>query len=181
MTFDLTHDLPQIDADQFVLRPLRPEDEGLITLYAADERVARMTTSIPHPLPPGAAASLIKRAQASDRTEHFWAMDASGSGGASLMGLISLDTVHPSQAEIGYWVAPAFWGTHTASCAVTALLDTNPLGCETIFAAVFKDNPASAKVLTNAGFKYLGDAEGFCVARDAAVPTWTYSRRMTGA
>ena len=29
-----------------------------------------------------------------------------------------------------------------------------------------------------AGFVYLGDAETYCVARDAAVPTWTYSRKL---
>ena len=35
---------------------------------------------------------------------------------------------------------------------------------DTIFAAVFQDNPASARVLTNCGFEYVGDAEAFSVA-----------------
>ena len=39
---------------------------------------------------------------------------------------------------------------------------------------------ASARVLTNCGFQYLGDAEGHCVARDAVLPTWTYSFRPGG-
>jgi len=42
---------------------------------------------------------------------------------------------------------------------------------------VFQGNAASARVLTNTGFQYLGDAEGFCVARNATLPTWTYSRK----
>ena len=32
---------------------------------------------------------------------------------------------------------------------------------DTMFATVFQDNPASARVLTNAGFVYLGDAETY--------------------
>jgi len=43
---------------------------------------------------------------------------------------------------------------------------------------VFQDNPASARVLTNCGFEYIGDAEAFSVARNAKVPTWTYLRKF---
>jgi RimJ/RimL family protein N-acetyltransferase len=47
-----------------------------------------------------------------------------------------------------------------------------------MFASVFQDNPASARVLIHCGFEYLGDAETFCVARDTTMPTWTYSRKL---
>jgi len=40
------------------------------------------------------------------------------------------------------------------------------------------DRNQSDKVLTNAGFAYLGDAETFCLARGATVPTWTYSLKL---
>ncbi|MFT4744129.1 MAG: RimJ/RimL family protein N-acetyltransferase, partial [Yoonia sp.] len=42
-------------------------------------------------------------------------------------------------------------------------------------AEMFQVNPGSARVLTNCGFDYLGDAEAFSVARGATVPTWTYT------
>ena len=58
------------------------------------------------------------------------------------------------------------------------MLDANPQDAETFFGVVFQDNPASARVLTNAGFEYIGDAESFSVARNATVPTWTYIRKM---
>jgi RimJ/RimL family protein N-acetyltransferase len=54
----------------------------------------------------------------------------------------------------------------------------NPLDDKTMFAEAFQDNPRSARVLTNAGFQYLGDAESFSVARNARVPTWTYIRKL---
>ena len=55
---------------------------------------------------------------------------------------------------------------------------SHPRGDAAYFAAVFQDNPASARVLTNAGFEYLGDAEAYSVARDAMVRTWTYIRKL---
>jgi len=70
------------------------------------------------------------------------------------------------------------WNTGLASEAVKAMVAANPLGNDTIFASVFQDNPGSARVLTNCGFAYLGDAESWSVARNARVPTWTYLRRM---
>ncbi|WP_322865922.1 GNAT family N-acetyltransferase [Aquicoccus sp. G2-2] len=170
---------PVIEAERFALRPLRVSDSGLITLYAGDERVAKNTSSIPHPLPPGTTEDFIRRALADDRVEDVWAMDGTSIDGPELMGVIGLKRLDRNQSEIGYWVAPAFWNTGLAQEAVAALIAANPLQSETIFASVFQDNPASARVLTNQGFEYLGDAETFCIAREANVPTWTYSLKRS--
>ncbi len=170
---------PVIETPRFLLRPLRRSDAGMIAHYTSELRLARMTTSIPHPLPPGATEAFITRATESSRVEDVWAMDASEQGGAEVMGLISLERLTDgNQAEIGYWVAPPFWNTGHASEAVRAMVQANPFGSATMFASVFQDNAASARVLTNCGFKYIGDAEAFSVARNSAVPTWTYLRRM---
>lgn len=169
-----------IPAERIVLRPLRVSDAGLIALYAGDLRVARGTKSIPHPYPPGAATQLIARAQAADRHRDVWAMDGSARGWSEVVGLVTLTRLDRRQSEIAYWVAPAFWNTGIASEAVRALIAANPHRAAQIFAEVFQDNPGSARVLTNAGFEYLGDAEAYSVARGATVPTWTYALK-TGA
>lgn len=179
MMHEYIQNQPTLETERFDLRPLRKADQGLISLYAGDERVARMTATIPHPLPPGAAEAFIMRALAEGRDEDVWAIDATKSGGAELAGLIALERMDRNQSEIGFWVAPAFWNSGLAHQAVEALLAANPQENETIFASVFQDNPASAKVLTDCGFTYLGDAESFSVARDAAVATWTYLKRLT--
>ncbi|MGR3617028.1 MAG: GNAT family N-acetyltransferase [Paracoccaceae bacterium] len=178
MSLDQISMQPVIETDRFVLRPLQKSDEGLISMYASDQRVARMTTSIPHPVPPGMTEALVARASAPDRAEDMWAMDGTRDGGPELMGVISLQKLDRNQSEVSFWVAPVFWNTGLASDALQALVDFNPLGNDTMFASVFQDNPASARVLTHCGFRYLGDAESFSVARDAAVPTWTYSRKL---
>ncbi|MAO00519.1 GNAT family protein [uncultured Roseovarius sp.] len=178
MKYETIVNQPVIVAERFDLRPLRVSDAGLIGMNAGDVRVARFTRSIPHPLPPGATEALIARAQAEGRSEDIWAIDGTKAGGSEVMGLISLERVDDGQSEIAYWVAPAYWNTGVASAAVEALLAANPHRARTIFASVFQDNAASARVLTNCGFQYLGDAEAFSVARGAKVPTWTYSKKM---
>lgn len=169
-----------IRADRVTLRPLQKSDQGLLELYAGDPRVANFTQSIPHPLPPGAVEAFVARSLAEDRMQDVWAMDGTAAGLGELVGVISLNRMEdaPRKSEIGYWVAPLFWHTGLASEAVNALLDANPQGCDTIFAEVFQDNPFSARILTNAGFEYLGDAETFSVARGASVPTWTYLKKL---
>lgn len=167
-----------IAADRFVLRPLRRSDAGLLAMYTSDKRLAEATRSIPHPLPPGATEGFIARALSEKRVDDVWAMDGSAHGLAEVLGLVSLTRMDRAQSEIGYWVAAAFWNTGFASEAVKAMVAANPHEARTIFAEVFQDNPVSARVLTNCGFQYLGDAEAFSVARNAAVPTWTYIRKQ---
>jgi RimJ/RimL family protein N-acetyltransferase len=169
---------PVIETERFTLRPLRRSDLGLLELYAGDQRVARATRTIPHPLPPGAVEAFIGRVTQPERDEDVWAMDGTKTGLGELLGTINLKRMDRGQSEIGYWVAPAFWNTGLASEAVRAMIAANPRGDKTLFAEVLQDNPVSARVLTNAGFAYIGDAEAYSVARGATVPTWTYLKKL---
>lgn len=150
-----------IETERFVLRPLRRSDMGLIEMYTGDLRVARNTQSIPHPVPPGMTEAFVARAMADQREEDVWAMDGLKSGGAEVMGLISLTRMDRNQSEVGYWVAPHFWNTGLASDAVQALVDANPMSNATMFASVFQDNPASARVLTPLWVRISGGCRRF--------------------
>lgn len=178
MSLDLVINQPVIETSRFVLRPLRDSDSGLIAHYTGDERVARMTSSIPHPLPPGAVEAFVARAKAEGRDEDVWAIDGTPDGGEELKGIISLKRLDRDQSEVHFWIAPPFWNTGLASEALEALVTANPLKNVAMFATAFQDNPASARVLIHCGFEYLGDAETFSVSRNANVPTWTYSRKL---
>lgn len=177
MSFEGIYTQPTIEADGFVLRPIRRSDAGQVGLYAGDERIAKATSSIPHPLPPGTTEGFIERSLAEGRVEDVWVIDASEDG-SQVLGVIGLSRMDREQSEIGYWVAPQLWGNGLASKAVEAMIEANPQACRTLFGSVFQDNPASARVLTNAGFEYIGDAETFSVARDSSVSTWTYIKKL---
>ena len=178
MSKDLFPDQPMINAQRFDLRPLRVSDTGQIALHSADLRIARMASRIAHPLPPGATAAVIERAMGKTRDEDIWAIDGSKSARPDLMGVISLKRLDRDQSELSYWIAVAFWNTGLASEAVQALVDANPMTNTTIFAAVFQDNLAAARVLSKSGFSYLGDAETFSAARGENVPTRTYTIKL---
>ena len=175
---DATLNQPVIATERFILRPLRPSDAGMIAHYTGDKRVAEGTRAIPHPLPPGVSEAFVARALSADRTEDVWAIDGTESGLGELVGVVSLTRLEDAQSELGFWIGAGFWNTGFATEAVQALVAANPHCARTLFAEAFQDNPSSAKVLTNAGFSYLGDAESWSVARDARVPTWTYLRLM---
>lgn len=169
---------PVIEAERFTLRPLQLSDSGMIAHYMSDRRVAEGTQGIPHPLPPGTAESFVARALAPERDSDVWAIDGSAHRLAELLGVISLTRMEGNQSELHYWVGPGFWNTGFATEAVRALVEANPHDSRTLFAEAFQDSPNSARVLTNCGFVYLGDAESWSVARNALVPTWTYLRKM---
>lgn len=168
----------EIITERLTLRPVRKSDTGLFAMYAGDKRVAEATQGIPHPLPPGAAEAFVTRAMATGGDEDIWVMDGTRAALPEVLGVISLKKMDRAQSEVAFWVAPAFWNLGIASEAVTALVEANPQQNCTLFAEAFQDNPGSARVLTNAGFQYLGDAESFSVARGTTVPTWTYIRKL---
>ncbi|WP_118132643.1 GNAT family N-acetyltransferase [Oceanicella sp. SM1341] len=167
--------------ERMALRPVRPSDAGLLRLYAGDARLARMTTSIPHPYPPGAAEAFIAGALSGKHREMVRVLDATPSDGAELIGLISARWHADGAVEIGYWVGPPFWNTGYASEAVLAMVEHLRAAGETrLIASVFQDNPVSARVITKAGFAYQGEGEAYSVARDGRVATWTYTLTEAG-
>lgn len=172
-------DQPVIETPRLVLRPLRPSDAGMIAHYTSDRRVAEGTQSIAHPLPPGAAENYVSRALSPERVEDVWAIDGAAHRLAEVLGIVSLTRMEREQSELRFWVGAGYWNTGFASEAVEALVAANPHKSRTLFAEAFQDNTGSARVLTNCGFSYLGDAESWSLARGALVPTWTYLRKMS--
>ncbi len=171
------------------LRRLRPDDAGLVQLYASDPRVARMTERIPHPYPPGLAEAFVARAAKGSASEVAWAIDIADTGetdgddtgkDGSLIGIIALRREPSGTARTGYWVAPAFWNAGYASEAATAVVShAATLGIPEVTARVFQGNAASVQVLLHAGFDYTGDGEIYSLAQARMVPTHNYRRILT--
>ncbi len=183
---DMSHDQPEHDQPEFVtermrLRALRRADAGVIALYCGHADLARMTTAIPHPYPPGLAESFVVRVGDTSDGETVWALDTGEDDMNGLIGLISLRLRPEGEGEIGFWVAPAFQGAGYASEAVEAIVaHAEDLGLKALVARAFQDNFASVKVLARSGFEYEGEGELYSLARDAVVPTFRY-RRVLGA
>ena len=166
-----------IATERLRLRRFRPSDAALIELQASDRRVAWMTERVPHPYPPGLAAGFVERVAAGTEDEVGWAIDADLDYEAEngLIGTIMLRLEAPGSARVGYWLAPAFWGTGYASEALGGVVGfARGAGFRELTARVFQDNPASVKVLIHAGFAYVDDGEAYSLARGTMVPTHNY-------
>ena len=66
------------------------------------------------PLPPlattGATEAFIEQVQNPAGTEDVWVLDGSASNFAEVLGVIGLKRLGRRPSELGYWLAPAYWG-----------------------------------------------------------------------
>ena len=71
------------------------------------------------------------------------------------------------KAEIGYWLAPPFWGQGLATEAGHALVSwlEESCGAKQFTSGYFADNPASGRVLEKLGFRKSHNAPLFCLGR----------------
>ena len=179
MTSDVA--LPEktvLETKRFKIRPLNLKDIIKVEMYVRYIRLARSSGTIPHPLTPDFVKDFIEKSMSDETSLDAWGIEVEESGSTNLIGVVSLNRLDRSQSEIAYWVIPAIWNTGVATEAVKAFIEVNPQNCKTIFGSVFQDNPASSRVLTNAGFEYIGEAESLSVARSAMVATWTYIKKL---
>ena len=175
---EITEKFPTFKTKRLNIRPLSNDDLPNIEMNIKDIRVAKFTGNIPHPLTPDYTKNFIKNSLSPEQSEDAWGIEIKAGNNTDFVGVVSLNRLDRSQSEIAYWVVPAIWNTGIATEAVKAFIKLNPQDCKTIFGSVFQDNPASSRVLENAGFQYIGSAESFSISRNEMVPTWTYINKL---
>ena len=76
---------------------------------------------------------------------------------AELIGAAGLMNVYQGDAELGYWIGEPYWGQGFASEAVDAVIGfgITSLELQRVHAHHLSCNPASGKVLRNAGLNRL--------------------------
>lgn len=167
------HVVPVIETARLRLRPVTPGDAGELERMNSTFEVAKQTTSIPHPYPPGEGEAVVRRWV----TMHLageavgWIITRREDG--RVMGAIGLRREKKvNNAEIGYTIDPGCWGQGYATEAARAVTDHAfaGLGVVKVFAGWYADNPASGRVLEKAGFVREGyrvaHGERFGLVRD---------------
>jgi len=139
------------------VRPYVLEDAEALAKYA-DNRAVWITLRdrFPHPYTTDDAVGFLRIATTQQPTSDFAIATADEVIGG--IGLQRQSDVHRLTAEIGYWLGEPFWGRGIATRAVRAVtawaFATTSL--ERLYACVFATNPASARVLSNAGYQFEG-------------------------
>jgi RimJ/RimL family protein N-acetyltransferase len=156
---DLTaDDIFRLETKRLWLRWLRAADADEITRFASLPATAQMTAAIPHPYPPGEAERFIFKSRADNASSRSLVLAITRKRAAQHpIGVISATGSGRDEVELGYLLAPEFWGRGLATEATTALVDAvfalSPVGC--IVANVRVINVASRRVLEKCGFAYI--------------------------
>ena len=129
---------------------------------ANDDRITRfMTDQFPYPYTEEDADAWIAKCEAQDPPRSFAILvDGEVAGG---VGCEPMGDIRTGTGEVGWWLAPRFWGRGIITVAVRRYLDYcfDDLGLHRVEAGVFLSNPASARVAEKAGLVLEG------IARDA--------------
>jgi RimJ/RimL family protein N-acetyltransferase len=156
---DLTSDdIFRIETRRLWLRWPRATDAAAIKAFAGLVDVAQMTAEIPHPYPAGEAERFVLQARADNACGRGLVLAITQKSAVrTVIGIVAAHADQTPDVEIGYVIAPAFWGKGIATEAVKALIDTvfRLTKAERVVANSRVINPASRRVLEKCGLSYI--------------------------
>jgi RimJ/RimL family protein N-acetyltransferase len=147
----------RIELERCVLRPWRSDDAQSLAEGANNRNVwLTLRDFMPHPYTLADAEAYL-RSVAEEGPKFSLCIEVDGKA-AGAIGLRFESDVHRLTAELGYWLAEPFWGRGVMSEAVAGLVEHafQTFALRRIFASVYANNPASARVLEKAGFVFEG-------------------------
>ena len=155
----MTETIPDLHSKRLILRPFTQSDAQDVASYVGDKEIAATTLSIPHPYSLEMAVEWIDtHVEAFARGESVnFAITLSDT--LELIGAVGLvRNEEHDRAEMGYWVGKPHWNRGFASEAAHLVVDFGfeVWQLERIYAQHFATNPASGKVMMNAGMQYEG-------------------------
>ena len=148
---------PVIETRRLKLRSPEARDLPRIAQMASDYDIARMTLRMPHPYAPAHAEAFLAQTAAQDRTrDNTFVVELEDEGPVGVLGFFHDKDPYP---EMGYWIGRPWWGRGLATEAAEAALAWagRTWRRRAVAAGHFSDNPASARVLSKAGFLYTGE------------------------
>ena len=158
-------------SERLFLRPAWIEDAPAVAAGIGEEAIVRNLARAPWPYSLQNAVEFLSMPQ-TDALPRFL-LTLPGDDGSEVVGMCGLHFDEDDEPELGYWIARKWWGQGYATEAARAVIGVAKAhGIARIRAGHFVDNPASGKVLRNAGFVPTGEsARRFSVARGCEVPS----------
>ena len=141
------------------IRPWRMEDAaGIAEALNNKNIIDNLRDGIPYPYTECDAEAFIAARLSADGNSSFSFAIAADNRVVGSIGVFRQDNIHARTAEMGYYIAQAFWGRGIGTSAVRQVCgyifgNTDIIR---IFAEPFSRNIASCRVLEKAGFTYEG-------------------------
>ena len=154
------------------LRAVTDADAARIAELAGVWEVASMTGRIPYPYSEEAARSWVSGL--ADREEVFGIEFE-----RELIGICGFTIDANGDAELGYWIGKPYWGHGFATEAANAVMTHGyaKSGVRRFVCKHLTGNPGSERVIRKLGFRFVGNATGWCEARKCELPALSYERR----
>ena len=147
----------EISLETCTIRSWRKSDAVSIAQLADNRAVWRnMRDRFPHPYRRKDAKAWIRAVRKAD-PETFFAIAVDGTA-VGAIGLHPQPDILRRSMEIGYWLGEPYWGRGIATEAVRALTRYafEHFDIARLYGYVFEWNPASARVLQKAGYRFEG-------------------------
>ena len=146
----------RIELAKCVLRSWHLDDAPALAEGANNRNVwLRLRDLIPQPYALADAEAYLRSVE--EGPKHALCIEVEGRAAGAISLRFESD-VHRLTAELGYWLAEPFWGRGIMSEAVSGFVEHSfrSFALRRIFASVYANNPASARVLEKAGFEFEG-------------------------
>jgi RimJ/RimL family protein N-acetyltransferase len=162
--------------ERLLLRPGWMDDAPALQAAIAHEEVARNLAKLPWPYSIKDAQSYLGQNRGAEDANLL--VFARTEEALQLIGGVCLQLDEDGETEIGYWIAPRYWGFGFATEAAAAVvrLARHGLRLPRLVSGHFADNPASGEVLQKIGFKPTGRiVNRMSMARGREVPCVLYA------
>lgn len=165
-------------SERLLLRPGWIEDASEVTAQIADRAIVRNLARVPWPYREEHARSWLaaQSASSNDVMLPTFLMTLPDETGSQIIGCCGLHEGRDGGVDIGYWLGRNYWGHGFATEAARAVLAVaQTLGHDRVFGRHAVDNPASGRVMRNAGFVPTGRmANYFSMGRNTEVVSLEY-------
>jgi ribosomal-protein-alanine N-acetyltransferase len=147
----------ELDCGICRLRPLRTSDIPALARHANNLKVAEhLRERFPSPYSIEDGYHFLEQAQCTHES-----CVAGIVVDDEVVGVISIQLhsdIDRCSGELGYWLGEAFWGRGIVTAAIISFTSwaMPRFSLTRVYANVFAENPASARVLEKAGFEYVG-------------------------
>lgn len=152
-------DFPTLETERLILRRLEVSDAPQIYAYMEDREIAFNTLLIPYPYPEGGAEEWITNTHKAAKAGDDFSFAVTRKADGLFMGACGLHRVPEHQrAELGYWLGKPHRGQGYTSEAARRVIafGFDVMELNRVHAGYFTRNPASRRVMENAGMTYEG-------------------------
>ena len=150
---------PTLETTRLTLRPFTVADASDVQRLAGEREIASNMLNIPHPYEEGMAEQWIATHQERYEKGELVNFAITLRVDQALIGAIGLQlTQRHASAELGYWIGKPFWnrGYCTEAAQAVVRYGFDVIGLNRLYAAYFKCNPASGRVMQKLGMRYEG-------------------------